>query len=174
MHPPSQCSVVVLLAAFGVCLGGFGCEDRAGDTKTLVPNPVSFTRLHFDNAGRWRHYAPAHYVIRNENQWQRMWRRAHLPVRMDEQPTPPTPPPVDFKSEMILAAFQGQCPSGGWGVMISDVGETDEQLTVVVKYREPGPDENTTAVMTSPFWMVSVPQSDKPVGFRIVEVIGPL
>ena len=165
-------SIVVLLAGFAVCFSGSGCEDRANNTKPLVLKPVSFTTLKFEKAWSWRHYAQAHYVIRNESQWQRMWRRAHLPMRVDEQPPPPPAPPVEFKSEMILAVFQGHCSSGGYGVTINAVGESDEQLTVVVKYREPGPDESTTAAETNPFCMVSVPRSDKPVGFRIVEVNG--
>ena len=73
---------------------------------------------------------------------------------------------------MILAVFQGRCSSSGYSVTVSDVGETDQQIAVVVKYREPGLEELKRPVMTNPYCMVSVPQSDKPVGFRIVEVDG--
>ena len=74
---------------------------------------------------------------------------------------------------MILAVFQGSRGSTGYGVKIIGVSETEEQLTVVVKYRELGPGEGAAAIMTYPFSMVSVPRSDKAVGFRIVEVSGP-
>ncbi|MCH8851237.1 MAG: protease complex subunit PrcB family protein [Planctomycetes bacterium] len=158
------------LLAVGLAISGSGCKDRANESTPLVLKPVPFTTLKYEKAHPWRYYAPAHYVIRDEGQWQRLWRRGHIPLRVGEQPPPPSPPPVDFKSEMILAVFQGRCPSGGYGVTISNVGETDEQLTVVVEYREPGPDESTTCVMTNPYCMVSLPRSDKVVGFRVVEV----
>lgn len=161
--------VVPLLAGFTVCFSGSGCKDRANNNKPLVLTPVSFATLQFATRWAWRHSAHAHYVIRDESQWQRMWRQGHYSMQVGVSPIPPSPPPVDFKTEMILAAFQGHCSSGGYGVTISEVGETDAQLTVVVKYHEPGPNEQTTAVETNPFCMVSVPRSDKPVGFRIVE-----
>ncbi len=165
--------VVSVPAGFAVCFFGSGCKDRANDSKPLVLTPVSYTTLQFVKPWNWRHPAHAHYVVRNKSEWQRMWRQGHYSMQVGVPPTPPSPPPVDFQSEMILAVFQGHCSSGGYGVTISKVGETDEQLTVVVKYREPGPNESTTQAVTSPFCMVSVPRSDKAVGFRIVEVTGP-
>ena len=102
-----------------------------------------------------------------------MWRRAHYSMQVGVPPTPPAPPPVDFKSDMILAVFQGWCPTGGYRVEITQVGETDEHLTVAVKYREPrGLQGLVTHAVTYPAHLVSVPRSDKPVGFRIVEIDG--
>ena len=167
-------NVAILLLVVGLVASTGGCEDRANSTKPVIHNPISFATLDFEKRWAWHHYAQAHYVIRNEDQWQRMWRRSHYATQVGVPPTPPSPPPVDFKSEMILAVFQGHHGSGGYGVVISDVGESDEQLTVMVKYREPRPDEPTIAMETNPFYMVSAPRSDKPVGFRIVEVSGPL
>ena len=172
MNRTTRWSVVVLLAGFTAWFSGTGCEDAASNTKPLVLAPVPFSTLQFEKAWTWRQHAPAHYVIRNESQWQRMWRRAHIPMRLDEQPPPPPAAPVDFKSEMILAAFQGRYPTGGYRIQISEVGETNHQMTVVVKYREPGPQELVTHAVTYPAHLVRVPKSDKPVGFRIVEVGG--
>ena len=172
MNRTTRWSVVSLLVGFKVFLSGSNCKDRANNTKPLVLKPVSFTKLRFVTPWTWRHSAHAHYVIRNASEWQRMWRQGHYSMQVGVPPTPPSSPPVDFKSKMILAVFQGHCSSGGYGVTITDVGETNEQLTVVVKYREPGPNETTTAAETSPFCMVSVPRSEKPVDFRIVEVTG--
>lgn len=167
MYRTTRWSVVVLLAGFAVCLGG--CENRANSTKPLVLKPVPFTILNYEEGQSWRLFTPAHYVIRDAGQWERLWRRAHsLQSLLDTPPTPPLPP-ADLTKQVIIAVFQGRCPSSGYGITIIEVSETDEQLTVVVEYREPGPGERVLAVMTDPYCMVSIPHSDKPVGFRIVE-----
>lgn len=160
------------LLVVGIVASSGGCEDRTISTKPLVLKPVPFMTLRLEEGRRWRHYGPAHYVIRDEGYWRRLWRATNLELSSPESSPSPPPPPVDLAKQMIIIVLQGHCSSSGYGITISEIGETDTQLTVVVKYREPGPDEETATVETDPFYMISVPQSDKRVAFRIVEVGG--
>jgi len=59
---------------------------------------------------------------------------------------------------MIVAVFLGNRPTAGYGVDISRV--RDDQGTLVVQYREtqPGPDQITAQILTSPYHIVAVPK----------------
>ena len=49
-------------------------------------------------------------------------------------------PEVDFKKEMVLAAFMGEQNTGGYAVEIKDAVEEKGKLLVTVLERSPGPD----------------------------------
>ncbi|MCH8851238.1 MAG: protease complex subunit PrcB family protein [Planctomycetes bacterium] len=166
----ARTSFTAIVLSFGICFCGCAKEGAALDKDSPKQDQVSMKIILPEQSRRWRYPTPAQYVIRSEGQWQKMWRRGHPPRRVAEQPPPP--PPMSFEKEMIIAVFQGMCPSGGYRIEIKEINETDEGINVVVQQRRPGPQEGTTAVITNPSHLVSVPRSDKVVRFRIVRVSG--
>jgi hypothetical protein len=66
---------------------------------------------------------------------------------------------------MLVVAAQGRQPSGGHQLRIAGVGDPGDALVVDVTEVSPGPGCVTTGVMTSPYHVVRVARSDKPVRF---------
>src|SRR3954465_12992586 len=87
-----------------------------------------------------------------------------------EEPSPPIGrhPVRDAHSlteHMLLVASQGRQPSGGHQLRIASVGDPADALIVDVTEVSPGPGCVATGVITSPYHVVRVAGSDKPVRF---------
>jgi hypothetical protein len=65
---------------------------------------------------------------------------------------------------IVIAVFMGTRMSGGYSVKITGV-EQNDKVTVKVKESSPPPDAMVTMALTSPYHVVVVPKSDKPVEF---------
>jgi hypothetical protein len=79
-----------------------------------------------------------------------------------------TPPRVDWKTEMVLAVFLGQRPSGGYSVEIQSVRPEARRLVVEVAERTPPPGTMSIQVLTTPFQVVAVRKSALPVVWKTV------
>lgn len=90
---------------------------------------------------------PRQFVIDSNQDWGIFWRthkergNVKLPV-------------VNFETEMVLAIFAGQQPSGGYSIKIEKIKLIDETLKIYFSYREPGPSENVTLAITQPYHIV--------------------
>lgn len=77
----------------------------------------------------------------------------------------PSAPPIDFETSMVVAAFMGQCMSGGCWIVIDDVvavaEDGDEPARIVVRVTEttPAPGDIATMALTSPYDIVLVDQA---------------
>ncbi|MBN1385030.1 MAG: protease complex subunit PrcB family protein [Elusimicrobia bacterium] len=73
---------------------------------------------------------------------------------------------IDFSKEMIIAAFMGQKPTGGYSVRIVDVEKLKDKI--VVKYREeiPGKDSISTQAFTQPYHIKVIEKSTLPIIFK--------
>lgn len=165
-------SVAMHLLAVGLAYSCSGCKDRANSTKPPAPNSVPLTILQFENAWSCQHSEQGRYVVRKKSDWDEIWRKSQTRSYPGDKPPPQPPPPVDFDKNMILAAFRGSRGSTGYSVKIAQVTETDDRISAIVEYHNPGPGEVEAAVITYPFTMVSMRRSDKPVDFRIVVATG--
>ena len=67
-------------------------------------------------------------------------------------------PEVNFNTRAVLVAYQGQKPSGGYGIEVAGVRRVGTVLAVKVNERRPASGDVTTQVITSPFVAVSVPR----------------
>lgn len=93
-------------------------------------------------------------VIRDEAGWQRVW---------EQVPGEEEPPEVDFSRHTAIAAWMGSRPTGGYDLRIREVRDESDHLAVAVEHRQPGPDEALTQALTSPYHIVLIPESDKPI-----------
>lgn len=75
---------------------------------------------------------------------------------------------VDWSKEMLLAAFMGEKPTGGYSVTIQDVRPERGRLVVTVAQSAPGHGMMTTQVLTTPFDIVAVKKSTLPVVWKVV------
>jgi hypothetical protein len=91
-------------------------------------------------------------VVRTEAEWRRLWTQ-HAGAEA-------APPAVDFRRDMVLAAFMGERPTGGFQVQIAGVRRDRGSLLVDVREQQPRPDDIVTQAFTAPFHLVAVPRSD--------------
>jgi len=104
------------------------------------------------------------WVIRTQEQWMELW-GTHTSIRIPH----PTPPPVDFGKEMILAVFTGQKPSGGFAVEITRVEKYENELVASFIEVRPPPDALVTQVLTQPYHIIKMKKSDLPVRFKKIK-----
>jgi hypothetical protein len=86
-------------------------------------------------------------AVKTEAAWKQLW----------QQHSPDRPlPAVDFTKEMVVGVFIGSRPTAGYSVEI--VSTTENQGTLVVRYREAAPARGmmTAQVVTSPYHLVTV------------------
>ena len=75
----------------------------------------------------------------------------------------------DFSREMVVGAFLGEKPTGGYDIEITGVLEQNDYIEVLIKIDEPDPDEMVAQVITSPCHIIKLKRSDMEFMFNIVE-----
>lgn len=101
-------------------------------------------------------------VIKNENDWKALW-TSHTSLSVPLKAMPP----ADFQTEMIVAVFSGEKPTGGYSIEITGIREdsTKHALEVVVHESNPSRDAMVTQVLTQPYHIVKLRQIQLPVTF---------
>lgn len=97
--------------------------------------------------------SPTFRLVDSESEFLSLWNRAH-----GTQLEVPPLPAVDFTRATVLAIFQGQRSTGGYGIEVLDVSLDGGDLFVDMRFVEPAPDAIVTQALTSPWVMVQVPR----------------
>ena len=122
----------------------------------MAQTPVSFTTIQkgplsgIDTARQ--------VVVRSEAEWKTLWRE-HQPDR--EEPT------VDFSRSIIVALFMGSRRTAGYGIEVTRVERTGDDLTVFYRQTTPPPDAMTAQVITAPFHIIQVNRAPGDVRFEL-------
>ena len=106
-------------------------------------------------------------VVRSQAEFADLWNRIHENVSAE-----PPLPDVDFSRQLVLAAFQGQQPSGGHSIAIDRVVDHGDRLTVLAAKTVPAADAMVTMALTSPYHLVAVDLADGRAAFVRVEFRG--
>ena len=95
-------------------------------------------------------------VLRGNEAWADFWKQVShdLPRRLDPA------------TEMGVAVFIGERPTGGYIVQIVSAAVEKDSLVVVYEEQAPGPDKFVTEALTTPWVVAVVPLSDRPVVFK--------
>lgn len=96
------------------------------------------------------------YVIRDTESWKNLWVR----VRDGEAPQ------VDFSKQMVLAAFLGMKPTGGYAIRISRIEKSKKEWRVFIQESRPPKGAFVIQAFTSPYHIKVVERTDLPVGFK--------
>jgi hypothetical protein len=89
--------------------------------------------------------AEQYVVIRSREEFVPLWRELHrnrLPA--------PEAPRIEFGNQVVVGAFLGERPSGGYGVEITRVCEE----RIVLERRSPPDDAMVTQALTAPYHLV--------------------
>lgn len=150
-----------------------GGEDTPGPTPAPTV-PVEFeTFLQGQNSGIASE-TPSVEKITSEEDWAELWSR-HQSIML---PTT-EPPEVDFESQMIVAVFDREQPTGGYAITIDEIvsGEvagddgSPEIVNVNARRTAPGAGCVVTQALTQPFHMVVTEQMDGHPGLTVAEEV---
>jgi hypothetical protein len=132
-----------------------GGENRGGSCHMLtaagIPVPIhTLERGHYSGVRE-----PLQIVIRSQEQWDNLW-KSHSSIEAN----PPSPPRVDFATEMVVGIFLGEKSTGGYEVEIFRVERRDSTLYLYYREKSPSPGMMVTQVMTQPYHLVKVSKYD--------------
>merc|ERR1712080_427547 len=138
----SKDNMLRLILLFAICSGGSG--TRKGND---VERDLECTTIHkgYSSGVQDRVYK----AFSSTPTWSTFW-TSHTSNSSPDRAAPL----IDFAHNLVLAAFRGTFPTGGYGVEITKVRDTRDALVVHVKTRDPGPSSITTQAITQPFHMV--------------------
>ncbi len=149
----------IALALMSLALGGVSFDARAAE-------PASSPKVRTLRKGATCAVTkPKRLAAKDSAAYLLLWNSLFGGGPKDGRPMPP--PEVDFKKEMVLAAFMGEQNSGGYAVEIKDAVEEKGKLVVTVVERSPGPGSIVTQAITNPFHLVAVKRSDLPVQWKV-------
>jgi hypothetical protein len=94
---------------------------------------------------------PKQVLVRTDAEWAALWQQ-HAPARPR--------PKIDFSKEMVVGLFMGSRPNAGFSTAVTMT--TAGNGVLIVKYTETAPprDAITAQILTFPFHLVAIPQSD--------------
>jgi len=105
-------------------------------------------------------------VIRDEASLADLWR-----VHTTWQDPVPEQPQVDFSTNMVIAMFLGDKPTGGYGLEVVGVVEEMDRWVVQLRADSAGSGCGVTTAQTQPYRILSVPRSGKNVSFDIADTV---
>lgn len=94
------------------------------------------------------------YRINNQDEYVSIWSLAYGPEATE-------PPFVDFATQEVLAVFDGQRPTGGYAIEVTNVSDGSGKRNVSITHLLPGENCVVTDALTSPFQIVAVPASSR-------------
>ena len=103
-------------------------------------------------------------VIRSQTEWEELWDK----IVADITPKPELPE-IDFSEHMLIAAFMGQQPTGGYSIEIAAAFYYIDDIMVTVKKHYPPSGSGVITVLTQPYHVVKIEKSDRKVVFQQVE-----
>lgn len=112
------------------------------------------------------HTERAFYLIRDQAEFEDLWAKVYSNI----DPIPPVPE-LDFSYVMVIAAFQGQQPSGGYEIVFQKRTVMEDVIQVRVFEYSPPPGCGVTGALTQPYDIVSIPRSDTPVKFKVKQKV---
>jgi len=107
---------------------------------------------------------PSKFIIETDVQWREVWDKVHR-FRLPR----PELPKIDFENEMVIAVFIGVQKSGGYDIRITEIIETEEDITVMVKEKKPSPGTVQTMALTQPYHIVLIKRRPLPIRFIFPE-----
>jgi hypothetical protein len=129
-------------------------------TTSVVTVPVIKTIEASSNAN----YSQGESLTRfddNQAEWLETWKL----ISGNQIPMPPAPI-VDFSKKRMVTVFLGQRPTGGFGISYKSATLEDNTLKLVIETTSPAPGRLVTQVITSPFVVLEVSNTN----FNVVQV----
>ncbi len=163
-------------AVAGVCLTAFACARHSGvaldnieqrnaqlaSAETVMHSPSEVTFQTLSKGSRSGVRDRRQVILRSQAEWNALWAQ-HVSVDMNPAP----PPTINFATDLVVAVFLGEQPTGGSDVVISRAQRSDGTVIIYFRERAPAPGAIVTQSLTQPFHIVRINNSvDSMVSFR--------
>lgn len=83
----------------------------------------------------------------------------------------PDLPDIDLEKSVIVAAFMGEFPTGGYSIDIEKVIEKEKEVVVHIARRYPQPGADVAQALSSPYCMVAFEKTGKPITFATAPIM---
>jgi hypothetical protein len=106
-------------------------------------------------------------VVRTETEWAEVWEKhttLYLPATAY--------PRIGFSENMVICAFMGERPTGGYSISIERVWVEEERLHVKIVKRSPAEESVVSLAITYPYVFVSLEKENLDVALDIAEENG--
>ena len=143
---------IVAVMSCWLISGCNGFENQLGDA------PYGFSVL---EKGSYSAISSERFgVFRDQDSFKAMWIEHHAAVSAEM-------PALDFQKYMVLGAFAGTKPSGGYNLEITKIEENQDYLEVMLLLTQPDYNCFVSSVLTQPYVIVATQVSDKLVKFKV-------
>jgi len=108
-------------------------------------------------------------VVRSEQEFEALWKDHIWSERAQDfifGPPPPRTPTIDFDKHMVVCLFRGTMGHVGHELNVTDVTESDTDLTVHYKTTDLPPGSILLLALEQPFHIIRIPASRKNVVFQ--------
>lgn len=124
--------------------------------------PVTKTSIPFELIQRGARSAQTeakNIVVDSKEVWQEVWNKTQVTTSVQ------TAPEIDFAKKTVIATFLGGKPHGGFGIEISKIQETPNQIEVYTIHYSSGKNCMNTQMPIAPFYIAQISKTEKPIVF---------
>lgn len=146
--------LIVITLAFGAGLAFYFLPTNQGNTLHIEGASVLFRTIAQDILGGYTERR--NFLIVNDDELRALWKEQFF----DEIGAPPLPV-IDFENSDVIAVFQGEKPTTGYGITVDKITDTAEGRVVSIVLSEPKQGCFTAQTMSAPYHIIVVPKSDK-------------
>jgi len=107
--------------------------------------------------------SPAYYVIQTEDEWTNIWN--HHDISIPQR----SPPEIDFSKSTVIAVFMGEFNTGGYGIEIKNILDTNQSVVIKVEKTYPGKGCCVIEAFTYPYHIAKTDKISKEITFDTVE-----
>ena len=123
------------------------------DMKPIVTESVDIQFRVLDSGSRAAEVTERkNFAVYDATEFARLWKMAN---GTDGKAVPA----VDFSKEYVIGVFEGEQPTGGYGIRVTSLTDADDTRTVAIERAAPAPGCLTTQALTSPYQLILVPVS---------------
>lgn len=145
-----------LILSLSVLVFLIGCSEEPSEPKKAVElPPVNFVMIQEGNTSGIKADMTSIYKLDTAESFQVFWAEHSKNI----QP-PIAAPAIDFTKNMIIAIVDTDQPSSGYGLTVDKLQVVDDKLYIFAIRKQPGAGCVNLGMISQPFVMVEVPQSD--------------
>lgn len=123
------------------------------DKKKETRKEINFQTI-IDGITTESRFTSQEFSINTKEEWSNLWKQISTSEEMNTD--------VNFEQETLIALFMGEQPSGGYALKVTQVVETDDTIQIYTDMISPGLGCNTVQMMTSPYTVISLSKTEKP------------
>ena len=150
--PPTSGLILLALALTLGCNQLSSMPEAPANATPVAAEPLAAVQSFQFNSGIGTR---ERLIVRSSEDWNALW-----PQLVGSLRPVPAVPPVDFSTKSVIVATMGTRSSGGYTIAVENVRVAGGDAWITVSEKAPGSRCGTTAALTAPIAVVTVPRFD--------------